>query len=520
MLKKIISLSILCNSINIELLTYANDLNENDIQKFANLNNSTNKKQQKNDTEIAKKLFKEAKAILINALPGEQNKAEKLLIECIRLNPNDIDAYIELSKLIQIQVSQGLRHPYELQKSVELVTEAYELAPNRPKVLFAKADILYYSGQAKAAEQLYLETLNQYPNHLDSYIEKARLFAEKKPTEAIENAKFALQNGASTDDISQSVAIAFTKLYQPEISASMLKEFSENYPDRWLWHKTALSYLMLKNFEMASYAFEKAIALGNDIESRLQLAVMQYSLQNKYKMSLDNLNKLLATLSKHTYINKTAFSLVYAHMSMAHFKNKNHSDAATAAVYSAETAYENKQFFVSLVTEYKKQNALYIVENALKYLIKEQPNFSLSYTIFGEIFRNQKRYDDSIDMFSKAIALDQSKDDIFAERGISYYKKTDYLNALNDFETALKIKPNTAIYIYNKACMLALLGKKSEALQNLKLALIEDKKLIELARFDSDFASLKSDSEYSSQFASIILEDSDDKWLATEKDSN
>jgi len=91
---------------------------------------------------------------------------------------------------------------------------------------------------------------------------------------------------------------------------------------------------------------------------------------------------------------------------------------------------------------------------------------------------------------------------------------------LNDFETALRIKPNTAIYIYNKACMLALLGKKSEALQNLKLALIEDKKLIELARFDSDFASIKSDSEYSSQFASIILDDSDEKWLATDKDSN
>jgi len=68
--------------------------------------------------------------------------------------------------------------------------------------------------------------------------------------------------------------------------------------------------------------------------------------------------------------------------------------------------------------------------------------------------------------------------------------------------------------------MLALLGKKSEALLNLKLALIEDKKLVELARNDSDFASIKSDSEYSSQFASLILEDlEDNKWVATDTDS-
>lgn len=502
-----------------ELLSYANN-SPNDLVLQKNNNQFAYKKQQKSEIELAKKIFREAKIILINALPGEQIKAEKLLIECIRLNPQNVDAYLELSKLIQLQVSQGTRHPYELQKSVELVTEAYELAPKRPKVLFAKADILYYSGQAKAAEQLYIETLNQYPDHLDSYIEKARIYAEKKPNESIENAKLALQKGATTDDISQSVSIAFTKLYTPELAARMLNEFSEKYPDRWLWHKTALSYLTLKNYELATLAFEKAIMLGNDVESRLQLAVMQYSLQHKYKHSIDNLNKLLITLNKRTYINRTAYSLVYAHISMAHFKNKNYADAATAAIYSSETAKENKQFFVSLISEYKKQNALFILENALKQLIKEQPEYLLAYSVFGELYRNQKKYEDSIEMYNKAIALDANKDDLYAERGISYYKNTDYASALNDFETALRIKPNTAIYIYNKACMLALLGKKSEALQNLKLALIEDKKLIELARFDSDFASIKSDSEYSSQFASIILDDSDEKWLATDKDSN
>ncbi len=470
-------------------------------------------------SESSIRLYKEAKAIIVNALPGEQIRAEKILIESIRQNPKNVDAYLELSKLIQMEVAQGYRQPYELQKSIALITQAYELNSKRPKTSFARADILYYSGQPKVAEEIYIETLSKYPEHLDSYIEKARIFAEKNPQESLKNIELALRNGASTDDISQFATTAIVKLTKPEMTGNALKEFAKKHPDRWIWHKAALAFANIKNYNEATKAFEKAISLGNDIESRLQLAVMQYSFQNKNVPAIENLEKLLATLSKRKYIAPSAFSLVYAHISMANFKNNNKEDASLAAIYSAETGYDNKQFYTSLVSEYKKLNALYILEGSLKYLIKEEPDYVLSYSIYGELYRNNKKYDDSIEMYNRALDLDDTKDDLFAERAISYYKNNNYLKALNDFESALKLHPHKAIYIYNKACMLALLGKKSEALQNLKLALIEDKKLIELARFDSDFASIKSDSEYSSQFASLILDDIDDKWVATDTGS-
>ncbi|APJ04055.1 tetratricopeptide repeat protein [Silvanigrella aquatica] len=483
-----------------------------------NVDNTKQNKVTKFSFDSSLKLYKEAREIIVNALPGEQDKAEKLLIESIRQNPNNIDSYIEIAKLIQVQVAQGNRHPYELQKSIELINEAYAIAPERPKCNFAKAEVLYYSGQSKAAEDLYAEIFNKYPNHLDTYIEKARILSDKSPQESLDNVELALRNGATTDDISQSATTALLKINTAESIGKSLKEFAKKHPDRWLWHKAALAYANTKNYSEATMAFEKAIALGNDIEARLQLAVMQYSYQNKFKPALENLNKLLITLSKRKYITHSAKSLVYAHISMANFKNKNKEDAALAAVYTAQTGFDNKQFYASLVTEYKKLNSLYILESSLKYLMKEEPDYLLSYSIYGEIFRNNKKYDDSIEMYSKAIALDNTKDDLYAERAITFYKNNSYVKALNDFESALKIHPKTAIYIYNKACMLALLGKKSEALQNLKLALIEDKNLIELARSDSDFATLKADTEYSSQFASIILGDSDDKWFATEKD--
>lgn len=509
------------NKILIHAILYAS-LSAHFYAQSEEYNKAVISKQIKESTSTigsSRRLYQEAKAIIVNALPGEQNRAEKILIESIRQNPRNVDAYLELSKLIQTEVAQGFRHPFELQKSVELINDAFELDQNRPKTCFAKADLLYYSGQSKAAEEMYVDTLSKYPNHLDSYIEKARIFAERNPQESLKNIELALQNGATTDDISQYAATAIVRTTKPEDTGNALKEFAKKHPDRWIWHKAALAYANLKNYNEAEKAFEKAISLGNDIESRLQLSVMLYSYQNKNALAIENLDKLLVTLSKRKYISYSALSLVYAHISMAYFKSNNKENAAIAATYSAETSYDTKQFYTSLVSEYKKLNALYILESSLKYLIKEEPYYLLSYSIYGEIYRNNKKYEDSIEMYSKALALDDSKDDLFAERAISYYKNNEYSKALNDYESALKLRPNTAIYIYNKACMLALLGKKSEALQNLKLALIEDKKLIELARFDSDFASIKSDSEYSSQFASLILDDIDDKWVTKDNGS-
>jgi tetratricopeptide (TPR) repeat protein len=478
----------------------------------------TEKKDDASDRESSLKLYREAKAIIVDALPGEQIHAEKLLIESIRLFPGNIDSYIELAKLIQLQVAQGTKNPFELQKSIELVTQAYEMAPNRPRACFAKADILYYSGHIKAAEDMYLETLGKYPEHMDSLVEKGRIYSEKNPKEALKNIEEAIRKGANMDDISHYAAIALAKSEIPGKAAFALKEFAKKHPDRWLWHRTALSYVGVKNYHEATLAFEKAISLGNDIESRLQLAVLQYTIQNKYNFSLSNLDKLLEALSKRQYISPSAYSLVYAHISMANYKNNNKSDAAIAALYSAQTSYDNKKFYSSLVSEYKKIDAMQILDKSLKYLTKEEPSYLLPYIIFAEMFRNDKKFDESIEMYTKAIVLDNSKDDLYAERALTYYKIKYYENALRDFESALKLNANNPIYLYNKACMLALLGRKREALENLKLALNEDKKLVELARLDSDFASLKSDTEYSSQFASLILDEVDDKWVATDSE--
>ncbi|WP_186645123.1 tetratricopeptide repeat protein [Fluviispira vulneris] len=470
------------------------------------------------NSESSTQLYLTAKRIIVDSLPGEQVKAEKLLIESIRQNPKNINAYVALAKLIQSQVAQGNKYPQELHKSITLINQAYEIDPERPKTRFASADILFYTGQVKSAEDLYLDTMTRFPNHRDTYIEKTRIYSEKNPQESIRNAEAALKLGASTDDISQYLSSALIRSTKKEVLANKLKSYAQKYPDRWLWHKTALAYANNRNYKEATNAFEKAITLGNDVESRLQLAVMQYSIESKNKKAIENLNKLITILGEKEYISTTAYSLVYAHLSLAYFKDKKNEEAALAATYAAKSSGESKQFYTSLVAEYKKINALYILDNSLNYLIKEEPSFELPYTVFAEINRNNKKYGTAIEMYDKAISLEPKRDDLFAERAITYYKSSSYENALEDFEAALKLRPHTAIYLYNKACMLALLGKKADALKTLKLAFIEDKKLIELARVDSDFASIKSDNLYSSQFASLILEDFDEKWSVTESE--
>jgi tetratricopeptide (TPR) repeat protein len=463
-------------------------------------------------------LYQKAKSIIINALPGEYRQAEKLLIESIRQDPKNMDSYIELAKLIQTQVTLGNKGILELQKSILLIRQAYELAPERPRARFAYAEILYYSGLNEKAQELYAETLSKYPEHPETFIEKSKIFSEKKPQESIENAKKALQKGVRTDEISPYVIIAITKLSKENL-AENLEHFAVKYPDRWLWHKAGLAYKEAGHLTQAKYAFEQALELGNQVESRLQLAVMQYTEKNESHQAIDHFKKLLHILSQKEFVNVSALSLVYAHLSLAFYKIGSKQEASIAATYSAQTSQGNKDFYSSLISEYKQLNALFIAENSLKYLLKEDPAYVLPYITYGEIYRTRKKYEISIEMYTKALSLEPQKEDLYAQRGISYYKKDKYLQALKDFESALLLKPNTPIYIYNKACMLALLGKKSEAIENLKFAFKQDKKLIDLARVDNDFISLKSDLAYAFQFTSLVGGDFDHQPLTTELNS-
>ena len=91
----------------------------------------------------------------------------------------------------------------------------------------------------------------------------------------------------------------------------------------------------------------------------------------------------------------------------------------------------------------------------------------------------------------------QSLDTIFEHEqslrlaGDEFLYKGKLKKALQKYDESLRIVPYKFEALYNKACVQALLGKKEEALQTLRLAALIHNYAIDLAIDDSDFESLR-----------------------------
>jgi tetratricopeptide (TPR) repeat protein len=81
--------------------------------------------------------------------------------------------------------------------------------------------------------------------------------------------------------------------------------------------------------------------------------------------------------------------------------------------------------------------------------------------------------------------------------GFQAYQEGDYERALELFVAGEEEFPDSAARIYNVACMCALLGRREEALENLRRALELDGETFGPAALkDSDFDSIKDDPEF------------------------
>ena len=77
-----------------------------------------------------------------------------------------------------------------------------------------------------------------------------------------------------------------------------------------------------------------------------------------------------------------------------------------------------------------------------------------------------------------------------------HYQAKDYEAALRVLEDALAEHPDSALGLYNAACVEALLGRTDDALKHLEKAIGRDERYVELARGDDDFVSLRDDPRF------------------------
>jgi tetratricopeptide (TPR) repeat protein len=455
------------------------------------------------------KLVTQARRLIVDALPEERERAHESLIQAIRLSPSHIEAYAELSRFTLWQVSMKLMKPYALAQTASLARQVRDLDPNRPLGNYLLCEMMMALGQSKPALQLFEATRAEYPNHKDTAAFEARFYSESNPDQSLAAASRALGLGVSMDALSPAITVALeNKSKQQSLDlVTNLKAFTSVYPDRWIWHRIGLALRDSRKYDEARTAFQKAIDLGNTVESRLHLGILYYENLGSPQSATAELETLLAVLKSKPGMSATALALVKSHLALAQLKAGEIEQAASYARSSFLSSPENEGIVTSILIEFEKAGKVDALERPLKELMLANPLLDFGHILLSQIASRGNDHVAADRHLTNAIAVRPERDDLYAARALTRYARKEFSFALQDFERAIRISPDQGSHYYNRACMLALLGRAGEAVASLREAVLLDSSFAAHARSDADFAQLRKEKNYEPELRELgVLE--------------
>jgi len=444
----------------------------------------------------AQKHIETARQLISNAIPEERPRAEQELVNATRLCRNCVEAYAELGRLWLTDYTLGRAGVSSLQKAAGMAEISKELAPNSPLGDYLGVEILLTIGRQTEAFKLYSRARQAFPEHVETLAFDARLWAEVDPLRSLNAAQQAIARGYSLQELSAWIGNAIIKSTAEEKNGEALQKFAEVYPDRWLWHRAAMAYAVQKNWVAAKVAFRKAIELGNSLESPLQLAIIEYKEMNLPKEGAQRLIDLIKVVETHSSLSADSRALVESHAAYALLASNQHESARRHAERALELSVNNQARVTQIVDTFRNGNQLSLLADALHRITLSNPLLEEVHLALAMISSQRKDYPSTLEHLSSAIALAPYRDDLYSARGYAAYLATKYEIALQDFEAAIKQKPEHATYHYNRACLLSLLGRNSEAFESLKTAVLFNEALRQQAGTDTDLENLRQDKDF------------------------
>jgi tetratricopeptide (TPR) repeat protein len=102
--------------------------------------------------------------------------------------------------------------------------------------------------------------------------------------------------------------------------------------------------------------------------------------------------------------------------------------------------------------------------------IELKPDYAVAFYERGVVFINKNRLDDAVMDFDKAIELKPDCFPAYLNRGIIYGNEKRYDVAISDLDKAIRLKPDYALAYYNRGIFEFYSGKKAAACEDLKKA--------------------------------------------------
>ena len=132
--------------------------------------------------------------------------------------------------------------------------------------------------------------------------------------------------------------------------------------------------------------------------------------------------------------------------------------------------------------------ALSLLEQA----IKLDPTAKAAYNSLGNVYYQQRRYQQAMAMYQKALAIDPDYTKARNNLGSTYMQLAMDARAIDELHKALQADSSYSLTYYNLACVYARSGNSSTAAQYLQQAITLEPQARTWAQTDTDFARVRS----------------------------
>jgi len=131
-----------------------------------------------------------------------------------------------------------------------------------------------------------------------------------------------------------------------------------------------------------------------------------------------------------------------------------------------------------------------LVENIKSYNTPERKKILVLIQTGAELMQTGN-YSNAIICYDLALAIDPDDSNVLVNKGAALTNLGRYEEAKQCYDKVLAQKPDSSMALYNKACIIAFNGETDESLSLLEKAISLDSNLIESAKTEGFFVSMR-----------------------------
>lgn len=425
---------------------------------------------------------------------AQLSKIENQAVRVIQKYPENATAHYLLSHIMVRRFAKEPSDLYLLKQASSLAQQAIDLEPKSPVGYVAMAEILDVMNSPDRAIRILEESeaIGVKANWRFSFMRARLTAAEVGSARVLELLDKSLRFPETIRSIvvPHVVAVLQSEYHGLKLVDAM-EEWNQKFPSKLFQLTKAMAFSEIGDSKSAMKTYELILAEDPfNREALINSAIVAYHSMKNQKLAIKNLN--LALDRHQSTMPSSMLAMVHAHLGVAQLGIKDFVKAQKNFVLALELDPANVgilDFISRSCKESKsyKQLASLLDEVSLKFKGQGVYHALLGETLSEHLFRHEE----AVKAFSNAIVLEPDRGDYYNGMGLAFYRNKKLTEALKLFSAATEIDPNDATARYNEACVLALLGRKEEAIATLAEAFSLDPRLVYTAQLDNDLEVLK-----------------------------